>query len=281
MSKVIDDNDCGLCGWGQSTKMCTSCEQKMKHAKNDTDDASCEIAAIDGSAQVSAPMNNITGDIASLVCEGDDMGGNDGQNDCVADADYDVSSLPDAVDALSEAIDKMLLDKMTKKKSLDYNLFQDPPPNEDCPICMLPMPYADELCGVRYIYMPCCGKNLCYGCMEVSEEEMEEGNIKRWCLFCRVPLHGSDKEYIERLKKRTQVGDAEALYNLGTFYQRGELGLLPRDVNKALELYNEAADLGSVRAHFQLAKLLVEIQEKNMKKRLCFTPDWQQLGGTN
>ena len=59
MSKVIDDNDCGLCGWDQSTKLCTSCEQKMEHAKNDTDDASCEGSA---ELQVSAPVN-ITGDI--------------------------------------------------------------------------------------------------------------------------------------------------------------------------------------------------------------------------
>jgi len=47
----------------------------------------------------------------------------------------------------------------------DDDLFRDPPPKEDCPICMLPMPHASGVCEVRTSYMACCGKILCEGCV--------------------------------------------------------------------------------------------------------------------
>ena len=65
----------------------------------------------------------------------------------------------------------------------DDELFKDPPPKEDCQICFLPMPNAqrDVICGAQPMYQPCCGKVICYGCMATSIEEMNEGNMKRWC----------------------------------------------------------------------------------------------------
>ena len=54
------------------------------------------------------------------------------------------------IDGITESIDKMVIS--------DDKLFADPPPKEDCPICMLPMPYAGGICGVRTAYQPCCGK---------------------------------------------------------------------------------------------------------------------------
>lgn len=32
------------------------------------------------------------------------------------------------------------------------NLFEEPPPKEDCPICMLPMPFASGVQGVSTTY---------------------------------------------------------------------------------------------------------------------------------
>ena len=83
----------------------------------------------------------------------------------------------------------------------DKTLFRDPPPKEDCPICMLPMPYNSGACGVRTTYMPCCGKVLCDGCVVAASEEMKKGNTKKWCPFCRVPLPSSKKVYFERYNK--------------------------------------------------------------------------------
>ena len=48
----------------------------------------------------------------------------------------------------------------------DDILFQDPPPKEDCPLCMQPMPRIDNLSGVKQTYyQSCCGKLLCSGCV--------------------------------------------------------------------------------------------------------------------
>ena len=58
-----------------------------------------------------------------------------------------------SADALSEEMNRMVIS--------DDDLFKDPPPKEDCPICFLPMPYAIGGFGVQTKYQPCCGKILC------------------------------------------------------------------------------------------------------------------------
>ena len=38
---ISDDSfECGLCSWGQTTKICISCEQKLEQAENDDNDIS-------------------------------------------------------------------------------------------------------------------------------------------------------------------------------------------------------------------------------------------------
>ena len=78
----------------------------------------------------------------------------------------------------------------------DEQLFKQPPPNEDCPICMLPLP---EL-ATGYKYKSCCGKIVCSGCIYAVEKRDGVG----LCPFCRTPTPTSDEEIIviERLKKR-------------------------------------------------------------------------------
>ena len=63
----------------------------------------------------------------------------------------------------------------------DDKLFRDPPPKEDCPICMLPMPYTNGMCGVYKTYQHCCGKTMCEGCFMTSFEEIKQGNMKDCC----------------------------------------------------------------------------------------------------
>ena len=134
----------------------------------------------------------------------------------------------------------------------DDDLFKVPPPKEDCPICMQPIPYENGICGVTRVYQPCCGKLLCGGCVVAAQIEMHKGNMKRLCPFCRVPIQRSDKEMMKRIKKRLKVNDTEAFFTLGMKYHYGKMGLA-QDANKAWELMNRSAELGSVRARYNIA----------------------------
>lgn len=91
---------------------------------------------------------------------------------------------------------------------------------------------------------------------------MDEGNLKEWCPLCRVPIPKSTKEGVNRINKRmrSHPNDADAALTLGTHYQSGECGL-PKNKKKALELYTQAAKLGSATAQFALAQLL-PVEEK-------------------
>lgn len=134
----------------------------------------------------------------------------------------------------------------------DELLFKDPPPKEDCPICLLPLSCAVCICGVITTYQPCCGKTLCYGCVLAANDEMNKGKMKRLCPFCRIPIHYNDKEYLKRVKKRMQMNDPEAFRVLGSAYNSGSQGL-KQNRKKAYELWNSAAKLGSICAHYDIA----------------------------
>jgi len=153
------------------------------------------------------------------------------------------------IDAVSDGLGRATI---SNDNDDDDALFKDPPPKEDCPICMLPMPYVQDLGGVRTIYQPCCGKTLCWGCYFAEHEEVVKGNLKPWCSLCRVPSAYSEDEEVKRYKRRMDVNDAEAFYELGCLYYSGLEGL-PKDLNKAVKLWKQAADLGSINAHCELA----------------------------
>jgi len=134
----------------------------------------------------------------------------------------------------------------------DNELFKDPPPKEECPICLLPMPHASGACGVYKGYQPCCGKRICVGCMHGAKDEMNKGNIKGCCPFCRKPIGGSGEEYLERCKKRMMANDIYAINMLGETYGNGFHGT-PQNYIKALEFWFQAAKLGSLDAHNSIA----------------------------
>jgi len=111
---------------------------------------------------------------------------------------------------------------------------------------------------------------VCIECMNLSAEEMASGNIKKWCLLCRVPLlHKSTIEFFERVKKRMKQNDPEAYYELGDAYNRGRWHL-PQDDRKAFELFKQGSELGSCRAHYEsgYAYYYGEGVEKNVKKAI-------------
>ena len=138
-------------------------------------------------------------------------------------------------------------------------LFKEPPQNEDCPICFLTLPIMST--GSKY--QTCCGKIICSGCIHAVQTMDSDAK----CPFCRVPLPTSDEEMIERYKKRIKMDDAVAMYCLGCCYNEGKRGL-PQNYAKALEIWHRAAELGGVRAYYNIgcAYYLGRGVERDMKK---------------
>jgi len=94
----------------------------------------------------------------------------------------------------------------------DENLFKQPPPNEDCPICYLRLPIYLDQCK----YQSCCGKFLCRGC--VHEHSVAAADTEKYkCVLCRTRGYSSDEEQIERMKKRVEANDAWAMVRLGRY----------------------------------------------------------------
>ena len=126
----------------------------------------------------------------------------------------------------------------------DEKLFKQPPPNKDCPICMLLLPSLYT--GSKY--NTCCGKVICSGCIHAVEKR--DGGVGL-CPFCRTPTPNTDEEMMEQTKKRVEVDDAVAIYEMGGCYSEGMNGL-PQDHAKGLELYHRAAKLGSAAAYYNI-----------------------------
>ena len=89
----------------------------------------------------------------------------------------------------------------------DNALFKQPPLGEDCPICFLQVPFMST--GKKY--QTFCGKIICSGCIHAVNKMDNEAK----CPFCRVPTPVSGEEMVERIKKRVEMDDGEAIRNLG------------------------------------------------------------------
>ena len=123
----------------------------------------------------------------------------------------------------------------------DDELFKQPPPKEDCPICLIRLPTLPS----GLIYYACCGKIICSGCRHAPVyDNLGNEIIEEKCPFCRTTAPYSIKELNERLQKRVETGDSRAMFNLGCSYRDGEDGL-PQDYDKAFELFVRAGELGS------------------------------------
>jgi tetratricopeptide (TPR) repeat protein len=75
------------------------------------------------------------------------------------------------------------------------------------------------------------------------------------CPFCNSDQStNTDGEKIEQLMKRVEANDAGAIYVLGNYYYHGNFGL-PQDLERAIALWNQAAKLGSSKAHYNLGNV--------------------------
>ena len=125
----------------------------------------------------------------------------------------------------------------------DESLFKQPPQLEDCQICFLRLPSLGT--GVRY--NSCCGKIICSGCIHAGATTGDD----KLCPFCRAPAPTSDDENNRRVKKRIELGDAQAMYELGCDYSQGLHGLT-QNMEKALELWHRAGELGKAAGYHNI-----------------------------
>ena len=71
------------------------------------------------------------------------------------------------------------------------------------------------------------------------------------CAFCRTPVPTDNAAALAMAQKRIDAGDAEAINFLAVSYFLGAYGM-KKDIQRAIELWADAVDLGSVHAHFRL-----------------------------
>ena len=127
-----------------------------------------------------------------------------------------------------------------------YGQDHERPEGDSCPICTLPIPLPMEMHSSFYI---CCIKRVCNGCALAAKLRGMGGT----CAFCRTPTPEDDASTLAMVQKRIAAGDADAMEFLAISYYHGGYGL-EKDVERAIELWTKAAELGSNKAHFNLGR---------------------------
>ena len=120
------------------------------------------------------------------------------------------------------------------------------PEGDFCPLCTLPIPLP---MNDHSVFKWCCLKTICIGCSVATQKRGMSD-----CAFCRTPFPKNEADVLAMLQARVEKKDPEAMYYLGNHYNHvhgGSLGL-KKDTQKAIELWAEAAELGSVEAQHNL-----------------------------
>ncbi|EJK45898.1 hypothetical protein THAOC_35464 [Thalassiosira oceanica] len=118
------------------------------------------------------------------------------------------------------------------------------PEEETCPICfdLIELPMVNHS-----TIKVCCMKRVCDGCILAARLR----GMNDRCPFCRTPHPDDDASILAMVQKRVSKGDSRAIAYLGDSYYYGSLGL-KKDLPRAIELWTEAVELGSLEAHHQL-----------------------------
>ncbi|EJK45952.1 hypothetical protein THAOC_35408, partial [Thalassiosira oceanica] len=124
-----------------------------------------------------------------------------------------------------------------------YSQGHERPEGDFCPICTLPIPIP---MGKHSCFNVCCMKRICDGCDIAAQAR---GMCD--CPFCRSPYSDNDADKHAMVQARVAKKDQEAINFLGEQYFRGDVGL-QKDMQRAVELWTEAAELGSTKALFNL-----------------------------
>ena len=156
--------------------------------------------------------------------------------------------------------------------------------NEECPICMLPLPWDPS----EIIYCVTCGKTVCMGCVISTGVahardggDMEKAAEKAiTCPYCRSnPASYDDKSQLKALMKLANTGNGEAMRRIGRYYFKGEMGL-QQDKAEGLKWYHRAVEAGSGRAAYGLGRCFNEGDgvDRNDDKALEYLQKSTELG---
>ncbi|EJK56223.1 hypothetical protein THAOC_23934, partial [Thalassiosira oceanica] len=118
------------------------------------------------------------------------------------------------------------------------------PESDFCPLCLLAISFPME---EHAMFRTCCMKMVCNGCCLAAAKI----GLHDACPFCRSPEAKNDDEAFGRVRKRVAAKDPESICHLGDLHLNGVHGM-EKDQSRAIELWTEAAELGSTRAHFKL-----------------------------
>ena len=124
-----------------------------------------------------------------------------------------------------------------------YSQGLERPEGDSCPICTLPIPFPTQ---DHSVFEVCCMKKICNGCDFAAQKRGMHD-----CAFCRTPCPGNDADRLAMVQARVAKKDPVATNHLGDKLLFGDRGL-QKDMRKALELYTEAAELGSLDALYNL-----------------------------
>jgi len=147
---------------------------------------------------------------------------------------------------LEARLDNLLDTAQTE--TADIDLFAPIQEREECPICLLPFPVDNDI-----VFMPCCGKNVCGGCMfknmitemKNKKKGCEQAVYEYKCVLCRQPPSG--KNTIKCYRKLMKNNNPLAFMHMANRYRSGE-GVFQSDT-KSLEMLTKAAELGLAGAY--------------------------------
>ncbi|KAJ1450512.1 hypothetical protein M885DRAFT_621580 [Pelagophyceae sp. CCMP2097] len=131
---------------------------------------------------------------------------------------------------LTAAFQDRLLDELMPAK---LKIKEEPPISDwrgTCAICLdlLPLGHRTQR------FYECCCKTLCTACADKCRQ------YDTRCPLCRAPPIMSDTEWLRRVQKHVDEGNAEAQAQLGSAYWNGCLGL-KQNFKRAVKLYELAA----------------------------------------
>ncbi|EJK64030.1 hypothetical protein THAOC_15280 [Thalassiosira oceanica] len=146
-----------------------------------------------------------------------------------------------------------------------YSRGLERPEGDFCSICTLAIPIP---VNKHSVLNTCCMKRICNGCNVAAQARGMSD-----CPFCRTGYPRNNEETLSMVQARVAKKDPEAIYFLGMKYYQGDLGL-QKDMQKAVELCTEAAELGSIEALFSLANAYNEgddVQQDTAKAIKLYT----------
>ena len=162
---------------------------------------------------------------------------------------------------VAELRDEILF-KQPESSYLGEILFRQPESSYlgDCHLCCLPLPLDQN----KFAVNTCCSKLFCKGCGYANHLRERREGLEPKCPFCREPVPKIDEEHDQRLMKRIAANDPVALC------QKGGKCCDEEDYAGAFEYFTKAAELGDIKAHYNLSLLYQNGQgvERDKKKEL-------------